>query len=333
MTIDLFALELAFEETREAGEYCLFPKSGRIRFIEFEDLEPDETCETIHREMDEGEDDERLPLDPIHSSTRFRWMQEFVEIVQSIPARTALRRALDRSKPFRNFKDALTEYPNLRAKWFQFEADRERKEIIEFLESVDFEILEIVDSRPHEDVVQDDDDAACVPTPEEHESILRGAWQVAAMGGRHQLSLVLKGSKERAVLKHGLDRSPVYGSLRDRTLEQIEARIDTLIRQGELRIEYFGKLPLIVLTPETWQRVRPWAHRYECQLAAAAGDARTLTKILEGWKNRRREEQLQLLEALTSTELEGARRVLEAWHAVAGKEMREKIGAKLSTTI
>ena len=93
---------------------------------------------------------------------------------------------------------------------------------------------------------------------------------------------------------------------------------------------FFGDLPLILLTDQSWLRIQPWAHEYECQLAAAA-DALTLTDILNNWRNRRREEQHQLLESMALTERGSARRVLQAWLGLAGKEMRSKIETALST--
>src|SRR5215510_5118582 len=114
------------------------------------------------------------------------------------------------------------------------------------------------------------------------------------------------------------------------TIEEIENRIDQLIRKGELRTEFFGDLPLILLTDQSWLHIQPWAHEYECHLAAST-DARKLTEILKNWRNRRREEQHQLLEAMASTERESAKRVLQAWHGLAGKEMRSRIETTLST--
>ena len=116
-------------------------------------------------------------------------------------------------------------------------------------------------------------------TVEEHECILPGAWQVEAKGGRSQLSLLLKGSKDKSVLKHWLDQSPVYGKLSYLTIEEIENRIDQLIRSAELRTEFLGDFPLIVLTDQSWLRIQPWAHEYECHVAASA-DARRLTESL-----------------------------------------------------
>jgi hypothetical protein len=324
LTIDLIELEDALQGVAP-GEYYLLPKSGRIIFSS-EEWDDDEIEESAV-----PEDEEALPIDTIESRVHFRWMEEFIDTVHSIAAQNALRDALRHKRPFRNFKDALMEFPVLRKKWFQFEAPKVKTEAVSLLESLDFEILEIVDSRPLESITEEIDAAENVPlTVEEHECILRGAWHVAAKGGRTQLSLLLKGSKNKSVLKHGLDQSPVYGKLSYLTIEEIENRIDQLIRKGELRTEFFGDLPLILLADQSWLRIRPWAHQYECLLAVSA-DARRLTDILNGWRNRRREEQHQLLEAMASTQRESAKRVLQTWHGLAGKEMRSKIETALST--
>jgi hypothetical protein len=323
LTIDLIELEDALQGV-QPGDYYLLPNPGRIIFISSEEMD-DESEEAV------ALDDEALPIDGIDSRVRFRWMEEFIGTVHSIAAQNALRNALRHKRPFRNFKDALMEFPVLRKKWFQFEALKIKTDAVNLLESLDFEILEIVDPRPLESITEEVDAAENVPlTTEEHECILRGAWQVAAKGGRSQLSLLLKGSKNKSVLKHGLDQSPVYGKLSYLTIEEIENRIDQLIRKGELRTEFFRDLPLILLTDQSWLRIQPWAHEYECQLAATA-DARTLTDILNNWRNRRREEQHQLLESMALTERGSARRVLQAWYGLAGKEMRSKIETALST--
>src|SRR5215467_1748212 len=139
------------------------------------------------------DDEEALPIDGINSRVRFQWMEEFIDTVHSISAQNALRDALRHKRPFRNFKDALMEFPVLRKKWFQFEAMKVKTEAANLLESLDFEILEIVDPRTLE-ITEEIDAAENVPlTAEEHECILRGAWLVAAKGGQTQLSLLLKG--------------------------------------------------------------------------------------------------------------------------------------------
>jgi hypothetical protein len=325
LTIDLIELEDALQGV-QPGDYYLLPNSGRIILVSSEEEMDDESDEAVILD-----DEEALPIDTIESRVQFRWMEEFIGTVHSIAAQNALRDALRHKEPFRNFKDALMEFPVLRKKWFQFEALKIKTEALNLLESLDFEILEIVDPRPRETITEEVDLAENVPlTTEEHEWILRGAWQIVAKGGRSQLSLLLKGSKNKSVLKHGLDQSPVYGKLPYLTIGEIENRIDKLIRKGELRTEFFGDLPLILLTDQSWLRIQPWTHEYECRMAASADD-RTLTEILNNWRNRRREEQQQLLEAMALTERASARRVLQAWHGLAGKEMRSKIETTLST--
>jgi hypothetical protein len=323
LTIDLIELEDALQGG-PPGDFFLLPDSGRIVFVPSEDFDGDD--EQI--QILDGE--ESVAIDPIEDRDQFRWMEDFVESVHSISAQNALRDALGRKKPFRNFKDAMVEYPSLREKWAQFEAEKIRMEAIRLLENLDFEILEIAAPEPQEKIQENIDPAETLPlTAEEYDYILQGAWQIAAKGGRSQLALLLKGSRNETILKHQLDQSPVYGKLSHLTIEEIENRVDQLIRKGELRTEFFGNLPFILLSNESWVRVQPWAHHYECQLAVSA-NTRRLTDILINWRSRRREEQYQLLDAILLFERDSARRVLHAWRELSGKEMRSRIQATLS---
>ena len=84
-------------------------------------------------------------------------------------------------------------------------------------------------------------------------AILRAADELIATGGRTILSRVLKGSRDKKVLEHGLDQCPVYGFYRHLTLEEISHRIDFLIKSGYLKIEYSSSLPVIVYTQKGWE--------------------------------------------------------------------------------
>src|SRR2546425_5769988 len=207
LTINLIELEDALEGGRP-GDYYFLPDSGRIVFVDSEDIDNDDEQSAIQDNI------EALPIDAIESRIRFQWMEDFIDAVHSISAQNALRDALRHTKPFRNFKDALTEFPLLRKKWFEFQTQKIKREALDLIESFEWEILEIIDPRPVERITEEIDPVESVPlTADEHECILRGAWQIAAKGGRNQLALLLKGSKNKSLLKHGLDRSPVYGKL------------------------------------------------------------------------------------------------------------------------
>ena len=87
---------------------------------------------------------------------------------------------------------------------------------------------------------------------EEIRIILRGADDLIFSGGRGLLAKVLKGSRQKAVLEHELDRSPAYGVLSKLSLDDITARIDWLIINGYFHIEYDYRLPLLVYGERGW---------------------------------------------------------------------------------
>jgi hypothetical protein len=71
-------------------------------------------------------------------------------------------------------------------------------------------------------------------------------------GGRTLLARTLKGSREKTILELELDHSPAYGAFRDLTIEDITARIDWLIVNDYLGIEYDYRLPLLIYRPRGW---------------------------------------------------------------------------------
>ena len=71
-------------------------------------------------------------------------------------------------------------------------------------------------------------------------------------GGRNLLSKLLKGSKEKKIIELGLDKNPFYGFYSDISLEDILAKIDWIIENNYLAIEYDYRLPLLVFTEEGW---------------------------------------------------------------------------------
>jgi hypothetical protein len=272
-----------------------------------------------------------LEIDSISSRERFEWMEDFIDTVYSITAQSSLRKALREKKPFRHFKDALMEHPSVRQQWFAFEAQKVRKTAASFIEELDWEILEIVDTRPRpKPAVEEVEPAArLLPTEEERDWILRGASEIAGKGGRSQLALLLKGSRDKKLLKRNLDQSPAYGKLSFLTIQEIENRIDHSIRNNDLSVQFFGDLPLIVLTDSAWAHVRAWSYEQDWRHAAAADD-QTLNQTLLEWRNRPRSEQVLLLDTVTGLDPDAKKRVLQAWFNTAGKEMRARIEERLT---
>ncbi len=88
---------------------------------------------------------------------------------------------------------------------------------------------------------------------EEIVAILRGADELIMTGGRSLLSKILKGSREKRVLELELNDCPVYGYYKHLTLAEILARIDWVIINGYLQIQYDYRLPVLQYSPKGWE--------------------------------------------------------------------------------
>lgn len=82
--------------------------------------------------------------------------------------------------------------------------------------------------------------------------ILRAADELISTGGRNMLVKILKGSRDKKVLEHGLDKCPAYGFYHELTMEEISYRVDFMIEQDFLRIEYYDRLPVLVFSEAGW---------------------------------------------------------------------------------
>ena len=62
-----------------------------------------------------------LAIDPISSHESFGFMEDFVTELGDSKEAHRLAEALNRPKPFRQFRDTLCDYPSLREAWFTYE--------------------------------------------------------------------------------------------------------------------------------------------------------------------------------------------------------------------
>lgn len=66
------------------------------------------------------------------------------------------------------------------------------------------------------------------------------------------LAKILKGSKNKKIFEHGFDRCPVYGYYRELTLQEITSRIDWMIKNNYLKIDYLNQLPVLIFSEKGW---------------------------------------------------------------------------------
>ncbi|MCH4887119.1 DNA helicase II [Acidaminobacter sp. JC074] len=89
------------------------------------------------------------------------------------------------------------------------------------------------------------------------EVILRAADDIIYLSGRGMLVKILKGSKDKKLIEHELDKCPVYGYYNHLRMVDIEPMVDWMVRNRYLSIEYSGRLPLIVFSNKGWVRYQP----------------------------------------------------------------------------
>lgn len=155
--------------------------------------------------------------------------------------------------------------------------------------------------------------------------ILRGADELIMSGGRTLLAKILKGSREKQLIERRLDQSPAYGALRDLTLEDIQARIDWLIANGYLAIEYDGRLPLLVYTPRGWEIERDtYAAEMHARVDTLIAGSDTPPDLT--WLNdKHREVVMLLLERIEATGEPRYIPALEAWSHNTFNKIRQRI--------
>jgi hypothetical protein len=103
-----------------------------------------------HQEMESMADDPRFrAIDPVDSGEAWRWMDAFVYQLPDGRARAELERAIQGSRPFRRFKDALSQYPELRQEWFRSQEERLLEYARAWLEGEEIEAeIELAPSNP-----------------------------------------------------------------------------------------------------------------------------------------------------------------------------------------
>lgn len=159
----------------------------------------------------------------------------------------------------------------------------------------------------------------------EYKAVLRGADELVSIGGRNMLAKILKGSRDKKLLEHQLDQCPVYGFYKDLTIEAIISRIDRVITDGYLKIEYDYRLPVFVYTPKGWEI------EIETYAREVAGKLRVKNNtvdysFIDTLKNRHRGMINRVLEIIAESEDKEYIPALEYWKSIDFKKVQKKIG-------
>ena len=167
------------------------------------------------------------------------------------------------------------------------------------------------------------------PRQDEIDAVLMAADAVVAQAGRAGVTLILKGSRSQKALAQGWDKLSDYGRLQHLTTKQIAQKVDWCIRHDWLCIEYDHGIPLLVHSPQGWERVKTlWVARVLEWLEewSAAGQSQQVWLRLE---HIHREIKLRVLETIAHEQRVELAPVLRAWFPHEVRAVREAINRTL----
>ena len=162
---------------------------------------------------------------------------------------------------------------------------------------------------------------------EEIKVILRGADDLIMEGGRSLLAKILKGSRDKTILEKGLKNNPVYGYYKGLSIYEITSKIDWLIINRYLEIEYSYRLPMLIYGPKGWEIEKD---TYTDELLAG------FDKLIESGinsfnmlylKDRARDMIMLLLDKIQARGDIKYIPILEAWRKIDYKKVRVRINS------
>ena len=162
--------------------------------------------------------------------------------------------------------------------------------------------------------------------PEEIRVILRAADEMFVTAGRSMLVKVLKGSKDKKVLEYKLDECPSYGYYHDLTMEEIGKRVDYMIVKRYLRIEYSGRLPMLVFTDKGWEiECETYTSEWVCRFKEVVESKVLRLDMFEELKTVNRQVVFAMLDKIKEIGDKRYIPVLKTWQKGEVRKVRQKI--------
>ncbi|MEX1025339.1 MAG: UPF0158 family protein [Planctomycetota bacterium] len=112
--MDANEIIMALESSGTGFDWYLDLSSGEVVPI------VDDLLDEVSLEALDAQPDRFFPIEPMESYEAFNIMEAFVAGLPPGAPSTRLAAALGQRRPFRNFKDALLEWPEIREQWFRF---------------------------------------------------------------------------------------------------------------------------------------------------------------------------------------------------------------------
>ncbi len=85
-----------------------------------------------------------IPIPKLESHESFKFMEEFVDEVKNNKIAEELISSLRGSRPFRRFKDCLSQHSDVEQQWYLFKNQKLQKVVRDFIGSIDHDRIELV---------------------------------------------------------------------------------------------------------------------------------------------------------------------------------------------
>jgi len=143
--VKIFLDEFAFAIEWHSDEMSQYLDVETGRIVQVGDLFDDE--EQRLRDQVENTPERYRYIEPIGSGDSYRIMEDFVNSLPEGEAQKVLSQALQRRRPFRNFKDDLYSFPEVQKQWYRFHEQRLAEMARQWLEDndIDAELITTTD--------------------------------------------------------------------------------------------------------------------------------------------------------------------------------------------
>ncbi len=174
------------------------------------------------------------------------------------------------------------------------------------------------------------------PTDQEIDTILQVAGDIAYQAGKNALILILKGSRSKIIKEKGFDQIIGYGAFKKETAKEIKDKINWMIENDWLRVEYRQRQPLLFQTAKGQERIRKilsdevfktfdqWIH---------SGNVHKPETFPIQLKNINRDVKLFILQKILSRRMYEYIPILHLWKADESKRMKKKINDTIRAMI
>jgi hypothetical protein len=113
-------------EWLDMGMVCFYHKaSGEIEYYPDELRNPAYDEETWAEAIDKVEKNpnDYLRFEGMHSSAAFKLMEDFISGINHVPTHNRFINAISGKKPFRQFNELISNYPDLQEQWFAYKLE------------------------------------------------------------------------------------------------------------------------------------------------------------------------------------------------------------------